>query len=122
MFSLIGGTSSNKEISHGIKIILINVLLILLFSFIYWLIAYFDDNAFKGLHSDDNFINFIYFTCTSIAGNVFHNMQPISNLARGFSSLQLLLALYELIAIVTRIELFSFKPFIKFFTKLFNKD
>jgi len=113
---LLGG--SNKDITNGIKIIIINIFLLLIFSFIYWLVALYDDNAFIGLQSNDNFINFIYFTITRIAGNVFHNMQPVSNLARGIASLQLIVSLYEIIAIFTKTELFSFKPFIKFFINI----
>ena len=109
---LIGGS---KEISNGVRIILFNTILILIFSLIYWIISQFDNNAFNGLNGNENFINFIYFTSTSLSANVFHSIKPISNLARGIVSLQQVIVLYEIVAFFTNLPLFSFKPFIKYF-------
>jgi len=107
-------TGGNKNISNGVRIILFNTILILIFSLIYWIIAQFDINAFKKLDRRENFINFIYFTSTSLSANVFHSIEPVSNLARGFVSLQQIIVLYEIVAFMTNLPLFSFKPFINY--------
>ena len=53
---------SNFNIIFDIgKVLLFTILTIIIFAFIYWVIAQNNNNAFKDLNPNDNFIKFIYF-------------------------------------------------------------
>ena len=74
---------SNFNIIFDIgKVLLFTILTIIIFAFIYWVIAQNNNNAFKDLNPNDNFIKFIYFSTLRTTGRCNNDVEPISISAR----------------------------------------
>ncbi len=111
-----------KMLSGAIKLLIFNMCAILIFSFVYWLLAQWNDTAFDNLSPDDNFINYIYFTTSVSTNNRFDDsIKPLSDTARGIVIIQQLIILFELFGAIVSFELFSFRPYITFFKELGKK-
>lgn len=61
-----------------VKVLLFTIITIIIFAFVYWVIAQYDNNAFTDLNPNDNFIKFIYFSTLRTTGRCNNDIEPIS--------------------------------------------